>query len=59
MAGDFNMFDFEQNKKVQYFVNILRTEIFAVDWSDTCKFHGINFRDLAIYLRSCGINFRG
>ena len=33
MAGDFNMnlFDFKQNKKVQNFVNTLRTEIFAVD----------------------------
>ena len=30
-----------------------------VDWSETCKFSGINFRNLAICLKFCGINFRG
>ena len=37
----------------------LRAEIFVVDWFETCKFRGINFGDSAIYLKVCGINFRG
>ena len=29
-------------------------QIFLVDWSETCKFRGINFHDSAIYLKFCG-----
>ena len=36
---------------------IFAEHIFAVDWSKTCKFYGINFRDLGIYLKFFEINF--
>ena len=32
-------------------------QIFAVNMSETYKFRGINFRNLAIYFKFCGINF--
>ena len=34
---------------------IFAEEMFAVDWSETCKFRGTNSHDLAIYLKFCGI----
>ena len=36
---------------------IFAEQIFTVDWSETCKFRGVNFRDTVIYLKFCGINF--
>ena len=39
--------------------NTLKAEIFAVGWSETRKLRGINFCNLAIYLKFCGINSRG
>ena len=34
-------------------------QVFAVDWSETCKFHRINLRNSAVYLKFCGVNFGG
>lgn len=35
----------------------VQNKLFAVDCSKTLKFHKINFRNLAIYLKLCGIDF--
>ena len=38
---------------------IFAEQIFAIDWSKTYRFCGINFHDTGIYLKFCEISPRG
>ena len=38
---------------------IFAEQMFAIDWSKTYRFRGINFDDTGIYLKFCEISPRG
>ena len=38
---------------------IFAEQIFAIEWSKTYRFRGINFHDTGIYLKLCEISPRG
>ena len=47
--------------RVQKFLQtgIFAEQIFAIEWSKTYRFRGINFHDTGIYLKFCEIRLRG